>query len=167
MQRLKFNSIIKALITFIILATSQRILAQDLKEISKQDTIYFYFKHKKNEKFRGLRLFTTPNIRNMEYFINLKRINQIFFLTYYEKIKNYTGEIYDNPPIVKPKNFLKTNKAKILTTCKLQKFSLHEIKDFYWKNFRKVIYVIDRKDIKGKEIYLKKVTWGSSFPIEQ
>ena len=150
-----------------IIIYNQSVIAQDLKELSKQDTIYYYFKHKKNETVRGLKVYTPPDLLNMKYYVRLRKINQIFYFTYYKHWKGYKDSIIDIPPIPKNRLFLKKNKRKILTYSKLKKFSLDSLKDFYWKNNRKTIYLIDKKDSKDTEIFLKRVQWSSTFPIEQ
>lgn len=153
-------------IILILFFVGQFVIAQNLKHISSQDTLYYYFKSKKDEKKSGLRLFTPPNWKSMKYYVNLSWLNEEFYFTY-NTHKKKEGKFIGIPVLTKDRKFLKLNKDNILTLCELKKINTKTLEDFYWKNKNKVIYLIDKKENKKGKIFLRRVNWGSSYLIQQ
>ncbi|MFK7749911.1 MAG: hypothetical protein AB8B65_16075 [Kordia sp.] len=158
----------KSIIIIFFTVLSQVTVAQNLEDFSKQDTLYYYFKHKKVETKRGLRVYTPPNFMNMMFSVYLKNVDKTFYFTYYKQRKGKNNTIIENPVVVKNRSFLRKNRKKIMDIHDFKKVTSQEIEDFYWKNkYKTVIYLIDRKENSKGKIFLRKVVWNSSYGIKQ
>jgi len=159
----------KTTLSFIVLLFCNLLIAQNIKDFSAKDTLYYYFKHKKNEyTFKGApRLVKPPDIYQKKYEVFFDKVNNDdYWFTYFTHQKT-NGITVENPVIKKDKRLLKRLKESIITYCDLKRMTKKERENLYWNNYKKVIYIIDKKEKNKDEIYLRKVIWYAGYPIEK
>jgi len=159
----------RLLLVIIIIIFSQNLIGQNVEDFSKKDTLYYYFKHKKQEHtFKGdLRLYQAPDLYGRKYEVKFGKLNNDYYWFMYLTKRKELGIIIKNTPIIKKCNFLKKHKKEILTHRLLRKLSKVERRKFYNQNSKKVIYLIDRKENKNDQIFLYRVDWNINYFKEQ
>ncbi len=138
---------------------------------NKKDTIYFVFKHKINEVFKKVK-FDPPKWYSNVYYFNFPELEKNTSMTVHYRLVNQpiidkTGEVSKQLNIEKDKKFLKKIKDKTYTYNDFKNLSKREIGVFFSYNNFKTTFLIDIKDTKNKNIYLREVHFSSSFPREQ
>ena len=132
-------------------------------ENNKNDTIYFYFKHSKYEKFKSY-TFSKPKFKyqnNYSYYF--PKIDIYFIFTNVSHIyKN--GVKVKNKIVEKDKNFLKKVKNKMYTYKDFNNKSKVNLAYFHSLNRFKTVYLIDEKENDNGKIYLRETSLGSNFP---
>ncbi len=131
-----------------------------------QDTLFVYFKRHKNEKETPLRLIVPPKIMEKQYAFEFHK-SEHFYGFSFKTHKNSKGKQVQIPIIEKDRKFFKKNKSRILTYCKLKKLSPKDLESFFWKNHNKVVYLINKEENKGNNIFLKQVSFYSGYRIIQ
>ncbi|WP_046755267.1 hypothetical protein [Kordia jejudonensis] len=155
----------KSFIIIFFIGFSQLTMSQSLEDFSQQDTLYYYFKHKKNEyTYKGdLRLYQAPDLYGKKYEVKFGKLNNDYYWFMYLTKRKESDTIIKNTPIVRKCNFLKKRKKEILTHRLLRKLSKEERRKFYNQNFNKVIYLIDRKKNQDDKIFLYRVDWNINY----
>ena len=133
--------------------------SQDLESIRKLDTIYVYFNYGKYEKYgkkENLNIKSEFLKDNATYAYSLDDFNTIyFFYKKYNGFDDFEKGIKTDVKKVK-KKFLRKNKEKILDIHFFLRNGFSETFNALYVP-RKVIYLIDSKEIKGRYVILKEI----------
>nr|WP_315153877.1 hypothetical protein [uncultured Flavobacterium sp.] len=144
----------KAIIALLIISISGTIYSQDYDTLKKSDTIYVLFKGKKNERKS---IAPQPKYNYDDrwyYFFGLEQTVALFHFKYHS-YENKVANIVSDVTTVDD-NFIKKNKAKIITPRFLKKNNLCKVvADIL--NHNRTIYIIDCTEKKDGKIVLYEV----------
>ena len=132
-------------------------LSQDIESIKKLDTVYIYFNHMKYEKYSNIGGTSNKNkMTTYLYQFYFDTYNYVYFISRnYNDFDDFEKGIKTDIKKVK-KKFLRKNKEKILDiNFFLRNGFLETFNALYVP--RKVIYLIDSKEIKGRYVILKEI----------
>ncbi len=152
----------KPFIAIFFLLICNAILAQSIENLKYVDTVYIYFKHCSYEYKYDIS--ETKRNRfsknNKIYHFKISKSNHvIFFYNTYKDFDTYNKNIITKNKIVK-KSFLRKNKDKILD---IDFFIKNGFKETFFALYGKVIYLIDKDEIKKGKITLKEVKISSNY----
>lgn len=134
-----------------------------IKKIKKLDTVFIYFKHKKNE-YKKLSGVQSPDFKSIDYIFKFSNEHEFRFMKAEYLNLGFDRELADNK--IKRKRFLRKNKHKILTH-KILNREVNQLRNIYFLIKEKPIYLIDCKETKKGKITLRQVTlFGDFFEIE-
>ena len=147
-----------------IILISQALASQNIESLYKQDTLYYLFKHKKNENATGDRLFYGTEVFEQTYTV-INKGEKYFFRSTTHIRENGTWITRSNT-IISRKHLRKRN-HQMFNHKSLKKLNKEQLEDFYWTNKNKVIYLVDSKECNKRNITLQRVSWTGTYFIEQ
>ncbi|WP_445457227.1 hypothetical protein [Flavobacterium sp. HNIBRBA15423] len=145
------------IILFIILFSKGIIYSQSLDQIKNVDTVYIYFD--KNKK-HSIREDSSVNEKSefyknyVMYRFNPDPMNIISFASNTYKNFDDLRKGVKNDERLEKKSFLKKNKDIILD---IDFFTENGFKKTFFAIYEKVVYIIDKDDIKGSKIKVKQI----------
>lgn len=143
------------LLISLFLLTFSLIDAQSIEEIKASDTLYFKFKHLKNQE----RLFqkTISNENVGEYYYNYITKDKFNFIMFSFNYRNH-------PKVsIVSKSVLKKRKPIYIDYQFLKSKPMMELNAIF---NNKVIILIDSKEINGRDVKLKEVVYQTSMPFD-
>ncbi|WP_445456121.1 hypothetical protein [Flavobacterium sp. HNIBRBA15423] len=130
--------------------------SQSLESLKKTDTIYVYFNktHKNTLKYSDANKHVEFYKNCITYEFNSNQLNTIFFIS--NTYKNYDNmeKGIKNDEFLAKKSFLKKHKDVILDYDFFERNGFIKTFDVL---YTKVIYLIDKDEIKGRKIKVKQV----------
>jgi len=150
----------KTILFFLFISISS--FSQNLESIKKSDTVYIYFNYGKYEKYSNIGgTLDEKKIITYLYQYYLDKENFINFTS--RNYRDFDDLLAGKKTDVKTvrKKFLRKNKEKILDINFFLKNGFLETFNALYIP-KKVIYLIDSKEIKGRNITLKEVTMDAS-----
>lgn len=136
--------------------------SQNMMDNNSKDTIYIYFKHSKKEIEKKPYTAIHPKGECKRYVFEFEKRKHYYSFANYS-YRRYEGGLIEVPIVKKKKKFLKKIKNKTFTYCDFKDKTFSEIAYFYIYNSHKTIYLIDKKENKKGNIYLRKVSFYSPY----
>lgn len=148
----------KSVLVLVLVLINTSCFSQDLESIKKSDTIYIYFNHGKHEKYSNIGgTLDEKKIITYLYQYYLDKENFINFIS--RNYRDFDDLLIGKKTDVKTvrKNFLRKNKEKILDIDFFINNGFDKVFSILYTTQKK-IYIIDSKEIKGRNVILKEVT---------
>ncbi|UOX33696.1 hypothetical protein LXD69_16885 [Flavobacterium sediminilitoris] len=154
----KIASKIKKIVVFLfILSFKSSLFSQSFESIKRSDTIYIYFDKDKKNSSRE-KAITTEKSEFYENYLTYKfdpdPTNTILFISNKYKNRDNIKKGIKNDERIERKSFLKKNKNIILD---IDFFTKNGFLETYLVIYKKIIYLIDKEEIKGRKIKVKQV----------
>lgn len=149
---------------FFLIFALQPLISQESKDLSENDTLYYYFKHKKNEHRSPLRPYNSRGTMTKTFRVDINSRRHFFKYVSHKTVGEGEKII---PILTKNHRFLKENNGKILCYSSLKRMGSDELEELYWKSQNRVVYLIDKKENKNGEILLRRVFWSSGYLMKQ
>jgi len=154
----------KYIFLFFLIFALQPLISQESKDLSENDTLYYYFKHKKNEHRSPLRPYNSRGTMTKTFRVDINSRRHFFKYVSHKTVGEGEKII---PILTKNHRFLKENRNRVHCYKSFKKMEPKELEDFYWKNHNKIIYLIDKKENKDGKISLRRVRWNTAYLMKQ
>jgi hypothetical protein len=140
----------------IIFFFKNTIYCQSLESIKTADTIYIYFDKESKDviKYSNANKHIEFYKNQIIYEFNPSSLNTIFLISNTYKNSDDVEKGIKNDERIEKKSFLKKNKNIILD---IDFFTKYGFKETFFALFKKIIYIIDKDDMKGRKIKVKQV----------